>query len=288
MKRFESQTRNILSFDNITPSFLSDFEEFLLNDNEDNEIYASIDKNKRPRKKSQNTVSHILKRFRVFLNWCALPKNGALMKSNPFSQFEIKSEVYGNPVCMTKDERDYLYAKEITNERLARVRDIFCFQCFVGCRVGDLKTFTRNDIINGILVYHPNKTKSENRTPARVPLSDKAKSILAKYDLPNGDLLPYISGQKYNDYIKELFELVGLDRIVSTFNPFTKLKEQQPLYRIASSHLARRTFINILHVNVKDSVIASMSGHVKGSRAFDRYYDVDDETRQDAINKYLN
>lgn len=63
LRRFESQTRNILSFENITPSFLSDFEEFLLNNNEDNEIYASIDKNKRPRKKSQNTVSHILKRF---------------------------------------------------------------------------------------------------------------------------------------------------------------------------------------------------------------------------------
>lgn len=288
LQRFEAQTKNVLSFDNITPTPLSNLEEFLLNDHADKKVYEGLNKNKTPRRKSQNTVSHILKRFRVFVNWSALPQNGGMMKTDPFSQFEIKSEVYGAPICMTKQERDYLYAKEIANERLARVRDLFCFQCFVGCRVGDLNTFTKDDIVNDILVYYPNKTKAENRIPARVPLSEKAKTILARYDLPNGNLLPYISGQKYNDYIKELFELVGLDRVVATFNPLTMQKELLPLYKVASSHLARRTFIHILHTNVKDSVIASMSGHVKGSRAFDRYYDVDDETRQNAINKYLD
>lgn len=288
LERFEQQTKYKLSFEVITPRLLADFENFLLNDTPAKKEYEGLKKNQIPREKSQNSVSGILKRFRAFLSWCMMPQNGAVIKENPFANFQLKGEVYGAPICMTKAERDYLYEIEIVDERLARVRDIFCFQCFVGCRVGDLVTFTKDDIINDTLVYYPNKTKSENRTPAKVPLSTKAKAILAKYDLPDGVLLPYISNQKYNKYLKELFEKAGLNRMVTRFNALTMQKEQIPLFQVASSHLARRTFIYILHSKVKDSVIASMSGHVKGSKAFDRYYDVDDDTRQEAIDKYLD
>lgn len=197
------------------------------------------------------------------MNWCKLPQNGVLIHENPFSQFKIKGEIYGAPICMTKKERDYLYSKEIVDERLAKVRDIFCFQCFVGCRVGDLVELTRENIVDGVLIYSPNKTK-ENPTLVKVPLSNIAKEILSRYDLPDGKLLPFITDQRYNEYLKELFEFVGLDRIVTRLNPLTLDSEQIPLHQIASSHLARRTFIHILHRNVKDSVIASMSGHTKG------------------------
>ncbi|NDV68938.1 site-specific integrase [Dysgonomonas sp. 25] len=288
LERFVQQTNYKLSFETTTPKLLADFEKFLLADSPDKEEYKGLKKNKIPRKKSQNTVTGILKRFRSFLSWCVLPQNGAMLKENPFSNYQLKGEIYGAPICMTKDERDYLYSVDIADERLSRVRDIFCFQCFVGCRVGDLITFTKDDIIDNTLIYYPNKTKTENHTPAKVPLSNKAKAILKKYDSPDGKLLPFISEQKYNDYLKELFEKVGLKRMVTRFNPLTMEKEKVSLSQIASSHLARRTFIHILHRNVKDSVIASMSGHVKGSKAFDRYYDVDDDTRQEAINKYLD
>ena len=68
----------------------------------------------------------------------------------------------------------------------------------------------------------------------------------------------------------------------------TREEEKVPLYSVASSHMARRTFVGTLHRNVKDSVIANMSGHVENSRAFIRYYDVDEETRIDAINNFLD
>lgn len=288
LKRFQQQTKYKLSFETITPRLIADLENFLLTDNPEKKEYKDLKKNIVPRKKSQNSVTGILKRFRAFLSWSILPQNGTMIKENPFSNYQLKGEIYGVPICMTKEERDYLYNKEINDERLARVRDIFCFQCFVGCRVGDLVTFTKNDIINDVLIYYPNKTKSDNRTPAKVPLSNKAKAILEKYDLPDGKLLPYISDQKYNQYIKELFQKVELNRMVTRFNALTMQKEQVPLSEAASSHLARRTFIYILHRNVKDSVIASMSGHVKGSKAFNRYYEVDDDTRQEAIDKYLD
>jgi len=60
--------------------------------------------------------------------------------------------------------------------------------------------------------------------------------------------------------------------------------EYKPLYELITSHSARKTFIDIhMKKGVSESVIASMSGHVKGSRAFHRYYHVDDAQRREAI-----
>ena len=64
----------------------------------------------------------------------------------------------------------------------------------------------------------------------------------------------------------------------------TQKEEQKPIYEIASSHLARRTFIGNIYKKVKDpNIIGSMSGHVEGSKAFARYRDIDDEIKLDVL-----
>ena len=79
----------------------------------------------------------------------------------------------------------------------------------------------------------------------------------------------------------------GLDRLVTVLNPTTGEEEQRPLNEVASSHLARRAFIGNLYKKVKDpNLVASMSGHVEGSRAFARYRAIDDGIKQETI-KYL-
>ena len=73
----------------------------------------------------------------------------------------------------------------------------------------------------------------------RVPLNDVAKSILEKYkDLPGMQLLPFTSQQQYNRDIKTMFEMAGLDRILTVINPKTREEEKKRLCDIASSHLA--------------------------------------------------
>lgn len=274
-QRFAEHNKLDISFKTLSSELIKRFEDYLLSDNSG-------------AKKSQNTIHGILKRVKAFFNWAMMAQNGSVLTDNPFNDYVIKGEVYGAPICMTRSERDYLYDFQSSNDKLSRVKDIFCFQAFVGCRVGDLTSFTKGDIIDETLIYYPNKTLKDNREPAKVPLSTKAKAILEKYDLEDGSLLPYISHQKYNEYIKELFKEAKMDRLVTRLNPQTMKKETLPLHDVATSHLARRTFIHLLHKNVKDSVIGSMSGHAKGSKAFERYYEVDDETRRDAINKYLD
>ena len=60
---------------------------------------------------------------------------------------------------------------------------------------------------------------------------------------------------------------------------------QKPLYEVATSHTARKTFIGNLYKQVKDpNLIASMSGHSEGSRAFARYRKIDDEMKKELVN----
>jgi integrase len=231
--------------------------------------------------KGNNTVICNLKRLRSFFKFAEMKD---WIKTNPFKKFSIGSEKYGRPIALTKSELDMLFNADLTSvPKLDKVRDIFVFQCCIGCRVGDLLRLTKSNLINGFIQYVPRKTKDESPASVSIPINDKAKQILKKYT-DNDTLLPYISDVKYNLYLKELFEYCKLTRQVVRLNPLKGNEESKSLAKIASSHLARRTFISILHKKVKDSVIASMTGHSKDSKAFSRYYDIEDEQKTEVIN----
>ena len=101
-----------------------------------------------------------------------------------------------------------------------------------------------------------------------------------------GRLFPFISPEKYNDAIKEIFTEVGINRNVVIRNPKTGENEIRPINEIASSHLARRTFVGNAYFKVSDpNIIGKMSGHVEGSKAFSRYRKIEDSTLLDVINQ---
>lgn len=71
---------------------------------------------------------------------------------------------------------------------------------------------------------------------------------------------------------------------MSVINPVTREEEKIPLNLLASSHLARRTFVGNLYRQVKDpAIVGAMSGHVEGSRAFARYRAIDDEMKREVV-----
>ena len=73
--------------------------------------------------------------------------------------------------------------------------------------------------------------------------------------------------------------------MVSVIDVKTNEEVKLPVNEIASSHLARRTFIGNLYKKVKDpDLIGLMSGHVEGSRAFARYRAIDDEMKIELVN----
>jgi len=79
--------------------------------------------------------------------------------------------------------------------------------------------------------------------------------------------------------------LAGLTRNVTVLNTVTRKDEQKPLNEVASSHIARRSFVGNLYSKVQDpNIVGSLSGHVEGSRAFARYRQIDDKIKTDIIN----
>ena len=145
---------------------------------------------------------------------------------------------------------------------------------------------TKASIINGAIEYIPRKTKEGRPLTVRVPLNDTALEIVERYRDCEGDkLLPFISEQKYNVSIKRIFKAAGLKRLVTVINPTTREEEKKVLYEIASSHLARRTFVGNLYKQVKDpNLVGALSGHKEGSRAFARYREIDEEMKKELVN----
>lgn len=146
---------------------------------------------------------------------------------------------------------------------------------------------TPASIINGAIEYMPQKTKGERPQVVRVPLNARAKALVEKYagrDDLKGKLFPFISSQKYNVAIKKFFTVCEVNRMVTVLNPTTGAEEKRPLNEIASSHLARRTFIGNLYKKVKDpNLVGSLSGHKEGSKAFARYRDIDEDMKKELV-----
>jgi integrase len=201
-------------------------------------------------------------------------------------KFNIEQDVYGTPFYISIEERNNLYNFELSERpQLAIQRDIFVFHCLIGCRVGDLLRMKKNSIIDNAIEYVPRKTKEGRPVTVRVPLNTTAKEIINRYANHEGEtLLPFIAEQNYNLAIKDMFAVAGLTRMVTVINPTTGDEEKRPLNEIASSHLARRTFIGNLYKKVKDpNLVGSLSGHKEGSRAFARYREIDEEMKIDLV-----
>lgn len=291
LRRYELYNRVVLKFDDFTADTLRDIEAFLTNEHtlkgnrRYDRICKEVDDSRSPAVRGGNTVSSKMKILRTFFLWAI---NNEYTDKNPFRKYSIKTEVYGTPYYITLAERKQLHEADLSaHPHLERQRDIFIFQSVIGCRVSDLWSMTKANVVNGFVEYIARKTKENRPVTVRVPLNDVAKSILEKYkDLPGQQLLPFTSQQQYNRDIKTMFEKAGLDRIVTVINPKTREEEKKRLCDIASSHLARRTFIGNLYKETPDpNIIGKLSGHKEGSRAFARYRDIDDEMLTDLVSK---
>lgn len=286
--------------DTLTRDDVEDFRDYLRNEKELSEEYKRLFKrlldnypaniksgHHEIEGRGENAVIKLVKNLKAFMAW--LYDTGRT-RNRPFEGVKIGTEKYGTPYYITIDERNLIASTQMPTKHLEEQRDIFIFHCFVGCRVGDLVKLTDENITNGILTYTPHKTKDDGDTAvmARVPLHPKAVELIEKYKGVDGKgrLFPFISPQKYNEAIKEIFTLSEITRNVEVRNALTGEMEIRPINEIASSHLARRTFVGNAYKQVADpNVVGKMSGHVEGSRAFARYRNIDDDILKDVISK---
>lgn len=307
MSRYELFVRSVnpemanfeFGIESLDKETLEDFFDFMANEKQLSEEYPKIFSSLlskypaevRPKRKEQklvvrgqNTLVGHKKRLKAFYSW--LNENG-YSNNHPFERVKCGVERYGTPFYLTLEERNLIADADLSgNKRLETQRDIFIFQCLVGCRVSDLITLRESSIINGSLQYVPKKTKDKKPVTVSVPLNSRALMLVARYKSVDeaGRLFPFISPQKYNDAIKEVLTACEVKRMVTILNPATGQEEQVPINEVASSHMARRTFIGCLYHQVQDpNLIGSMSGHAEGSKAFARYRAIDESTKRAVI-----
>jgi site-specific recombinase XerD len=236
-----------------------------------------------PKPRGQNTVADMMTRFRAFTLWAI---DNGYTSNNPFKRYVIGEIVYGSPIYITNEERNQLLETDMSDDPEVELhRDIFVFQCLIGCRVSDLFKMTYQSIINGAVEYIPRKTRDGRPITVRVPLNETGKRLIAKYkDNSRGSIFPFETTQHYNRKIKDAFRRAGLDRMVTVLDQQTRQEQYVPLCDIASSHMARRTFVGNIYKKVKDpNLVGALSGHKEGSKAFARYRTIDDDMKKELI-----
>jgi len=152
--------------------------------------------------------------------------------------------------ALTESELNTIMEKEFEIERLKNVKNLFLFSCFTGLSYSDVKQLTSNDIVknlNGDRIIKMKRTKT--KVMSSVPILPPAESILLKYSSfqeinDKGLLLPVISNQRLNSYLKELADSC-------------KIKKK------LTFHLARHTFATTVTLanGVPIESVSRMLGH---------------------------
>lgn len=239
LEDFEKYANFKLSYSKINALFIDKFYPYLIEE----------------KKFIDNTVNKTISFLKAFMNWAVERK---LTNVTDFRSFKIrynKNEI----IYLAEDELITLHNLTIQNERLQRVRDIFCFQCFTGQRYSDIENISRLDIRNGVWKFRATKTGDL----LDVPLNHYALSILDKYQDWRTPL-PIISNQKMNEYVKELCEFAGIKSLVRTvkIQANKKIEDIQPKFKLIGTHTARRTFISLsLKNGMKPEYIMKIVGH---------------------------
>lgn len=284
LERFARRTKGDSSGEPIDITALEAFNEGSVSVFKDFLLTEHLISGSKRRPRSINTANDILKKMRAFTRWCM--DNGYL-KHSAFLKYRIGQDVYGTPVSLTTDEVKTLFEHQFQSPRLDMQRDIFVFQCNVGCRVGDLVSLTTDNFSNGCMSYIPSKSVRTNPKTVIVPLNAIAKATLERHraeSLKTGRPFAFTSVQQYNRDIKRMLREAGVDRQVTILNPLTRTEKRVAICDVGSSHMARRTFINNIYRQVKDpELVSSLTGHAEGSRAFCRYRAIDNGIKKNLV-----
>ena len=143
------------------------------------------------------------------------------IKKDPFYGIHFKQEEV-NVEFLSREELDILMNKEFAIKRLEQVRDIFVFCCFTALAFVDVQQLSREHLIkdnNGALWIR--KARQKTNQMCNIPVLSIPQRILRKYQdnaecIKKGVLLPVISNQRMNAYLKEIADLCGITKRLTT------------------------------------------------------------------------
>lgn len=221
------------------------------------------------RKCNNNSAVKYVKNFGKIIRICI---SNSWLDKDPLVNYKSKfREVVRE--FLSQDEIDAIAAKEFRIERLDQVRDIFLFSCYTGLAYIDVKQLTRNNVGVGIDAEKWIFTsRQKTDTQSNIPLLPVAEEVLNKYKnhpqcLNQKSLLPVLSNQKMNSYLKEIADVCGITKEL-TF------------------HIARHTFATTVTLinGVSIESVSKMLGHrsIKTTQHYAKILDrkVSDDMKQ--------
>lgn len=224
--------------------------------------------------------SSVNKQFDYLKGFLRYASKYKLFDASILDDFSRLKEYEAHIIYITKEELKTLWEFEFSNERLERVRDLFVFACSTGLRESDFSIVKPENIKNDELFITTIKTSD----PLIIPLNSYSRAVLKKYN----NILPKYSQQKFNDYIKEVAQGVGLDtpEQVITYKKGVRIETTVAKYELVSSHTGRRTFITqcILR-GIPIPVIRSMTGH-KDLKSFQKYIKITNTDKRKEMMKW--
>ena len=195
-----------------------------------------------------NTAMRYIKNLKKIIN---LAVNNQWMSHNPFNLFKCTYNKV-NRVELEWEEINQLAAYHFKVKRLAEVRDTFLFCCYTGYAFVDVDKLTPQHVVTGADgVTWIKTTRTKTAIEANVPLIPQAIEIIERYKdhdarIVENRLLPVKSNQKMNAYLKEIGDLAGIEKVLTT-------------------HIARHTFATTvtLENDVPLETVSKMLGHTK-------------------------
>ncbi len=158
--------------------------------------------------KAQCTIYDYHKYLKLFINDAMID---GLIEQNPykFLPFHIGKGEKQYVDCVTEEQFAAIKKLKLSTPHILHARDLFLFQCYTGLAYSDLASFNYGNCeeIGGKMFYHAKRTKTD--TDFVFQLLKPALEILQKYDFK----LPKMSNQRYNDYLKAIGQMVGVDRL---------------------------------------------------------------------------
>jgi site-specific recombinase XerD len=210
---------------------------------------------------ANNTAVKYIKNFNKIIKICLA---NHWMDKNPFANYKSKVKEVDR-VYLSEEEIQEIINKDFGTDRLSLVRDIFLFSCFTGLAYIDVKNLTKSHVSIGIdgekwIFTHRQKTESASK----IPILPVTQMIIDKYEnhpqaLNQDRLLPILSNQKMNAYLKEIAAVCNINKEL-TF------------------HIARHTFATTVTLTNGVSIesVSKMLGH-KNLRTTQHYAKVLDK-----------
>jgi integrase len=189
-------------------------------------------------------------------------------------------------VYLKEKEIDLIFKHDFSNNpRLNNTRQLMIIGLWTGLRISDLR-----DIHKYVFSEDEIQIVDSKKTgvPIKLPIHSQIKAVLREN---NGELPKIVSDQKFNKYIKEVCETVGIDQEVmgKKMDPETKRKKKgyYPKHELISSHTFRRSFATNLYGKVDNQTLMAMTGHTTESQLI-TYVKTTHDEHVEKVREYFN